>query len=239
MCMKGTKCLLSVLVFGISTSAVAEEGVDKKVSLDFGADVVSSYIWRGLDCGGFSAQPSATITWNTPGISLGVWASASLFDSSTFANMSEFDLSLSYSPTETLSIGLTDYHFCCGKYWGGWSFDKSSTHNLELNLSYDFGPMALAWNTCLTGADHKANGDRAYSSYIEATAPFCIAGVNCEAAVGACPWGYHFSVEEGSKFYVMNISCKAEKEIKGIPFFGQVIVNPRAESTYFVVGVSF
>ncbi len=218
--------------------AKAEE--NEKVTFEVGADVVSSYIWRGQACGGFSVQPGATITWNKPGISVGAWASAELFENSTFANMTEFDLSLSWAATEALSIGLTDYHFCGGRYWADWNFSGSASHNLEVNLSYDFGPVALAWNTNLTGADYHANGDRCYSSYMEVSAPFTLAGVDCEAAVGATPWDDHFTNVDGQEnFKVVNVSCKAEKDVKGIPFFAQVVFNPHAESTYFVVGVSF
>lgn len=234
-----SKCLLSsILVISVSSPAIAGEE-EKKVSLEVGADIVSSYVWRGIDCAGFSAQPGATLTWNRPGISLGVWASASLFERSEMMNMNEFDLLLSYSPNDAFSIGLTDYNFCSGKYLGDWTFNGSSSHNLELNLSYDFGPLALSWNTCMTGADHRSSGSRAYSTYVEASTPFTVGGVGCTATVGACPWGYHFGLDEGSSLYVMNLSFKAEKEVKGIPLFGEVVFNPRAESTFFVVGVSF
>ena len=239
--MKGnlTKCLFGILLLGVCPSAMAEDGDDAKVSFEVGADVVSSYVWRGIDCGGFSVQPGATVTWTRPGISFGAWASATLFDKTQFANMAEFDLALSYNPTDALTIGLTDYNFCGGKYFGDWDFSASSSHNLELNLGYDFGAVAVSWNTCLTGWDYNEDGDRAYSTYVEATVPFELGGVGCSAAVGVCPWGYHFTVDEGDSFSVMNVSLKAEKDVKGIPFFGQIVVNPRAESTYFVVGVSF
>ena len=236
---KVTKCLLGVLMFGVGTSAYAGDETDEKVSLEVGADIVSSYIWRGIDCAGFSAQPGATVTFNRPGISFGVWASASLFDMSEFANMNEFDLSLSYSPSDAFSVGLTDYHFCNGKYWADWTFNGNSAHNLELNLSYDFGGMAVAWNTCLTGPDHRSTGDRAYSTYFELSKPFSVSGVDCTATVGACPWGYYFGAEYGSGFSVANVSLKAEKEFKGVPIFGEIVFNPRTEKTFFVVGVSF
>ncbi|MBR0036736.1 MAG: hypothetical protein IJP70_03745 [Bacteroidales bacterium] len=230
--------VLSVVMLMPASPLKAED--NEKVSFEVGADLVSSYIWRGQSCAGFSVQPSATFTWNKPGISVGAWASAELFQNSTFANMNEFDLSLSWSPIEALSVGLTDYHFCTGDYWSEWNFSGKASHFLELNLSYDFGPVAVAWNTNLTGDDYHANGDRCYSSYVEVSAPFTLAGVDCEAAVGATPWDDHFTNGAGQEnFKVVNVSCKANKEIKGIPFFAQIVFNPHIESTYFVVGVSF
>ncbi len=213
---------------------------DEKVSLEFGADVVSSYIWRGYSCGGFSVQPSATVTFNKTGISLGAWASAELFENASFANMNEFDLTLSYSPIEALSVGLTDYHFCNGNYIRDWNFSGTATHNLELNVSYDFGPVAVAWNTCLTGADYNSEGDRAYSSYFEVSAPFKLGGFDCSGAVGVLPWEDSFtSGGDNGGFNVCNLSFTAAKEIGKIPFSGQIIYNPQSEATYFVVGVSF
>jgi len=224
----------------LMTAVPAFAADDEKVSLEVGADVVSSYVWRGYSCGGFSIQPAATLTFNKPGISFGVWASAELFENSQFANMNEFDLALTWAPTEALSVGLTDYHFCNGNYIRDWNFSGTAVHNLELNLSYDFGPLAVAWNTCLTGNDYNADGDRAYSSYCEVSAPFKLGGLDCSGAVGMIPWEDSFtSGSSTSGFCVCNLSFTASKEIGKIPVSGQVVYNPRSEATYFVVGVSF
>lgn len=233
-------CVLSVLFLSsvASFTAKAEEG--DKVTFEVGADVVSSYVWRGQACAGFSIQPGATITWEKPSISAGVWASAELFENHSFANMSEFDLFVSWSPVENLSVGLTDYHFCGGNYWRNWDFSGTAVHNLELNASYDFGPVALSWNTCLTGPDYDAKGDRCYSTYVEASAPFTLGGVSCTGIVGILPWEDGFmSGGENTGFNVVNLSLKAEKEIGKLPLFGEVIFNPQTEGTYFVIGVSF
>lgn len=239
--MKKVFVLAAFLVCGMMMvpTAKAEES-EKSVELEVGADVVSSYVWRGQSCGGFSVQPSATITFTKPGISLGAWASAELFERSAVANMTEFDLALSWSPIEALSVGVTDYYFYADHYLRDWNFSGGASHFLELNVGYDFGFLALAWNTCLTGADYKANGDRAYSSYFEASAPFTIGGVDCSAALGIVPWEDSFTTggyNEG--FNVTNIALTASKELKGLPFMGQIVYNPQLETTYFVVGLTF
>ena len=77
------------------------------VTVSVGADVVSSYLWRGQECGGFSVQPSATVTFNQPGISVGAWASAELFQKGTDAlNMTEIDLSLCWNPIDLYRIQI-------------------------------------------------------------------------------------------------------------------------------------
>lgn len=233
-------CVMYVFLAVFSFAPVfAQEAEGEKVTFEVGGDLVSSYVWRGQSCGGFSVQPAATLSFPKVGLSFGVWASAELFERSEFANMNEFDLSISYSPIEAFSVGLTDYHFCTGKYWSDWTFNEKSSHYLELNCSYDFGPLALAWNTCLTGADYNEDGDRAYSSYVEVSAPFKLCGVECTGAVGACPWDDCFTTGGANGFSVVNVALTATKEVKGLPLFGQIVFNPRAESTYFVVGLSF
>lgn len=238
--MKKVMMIAAISGLFLMTATPAKAADDEKVSMEVSADVVSSYIWRGQDCGGFSIQPAATITFNKPAISFGVWASAELFDTKITANMAEFDLSLSWAPTEALSIGFTDYYFCNDYYLRNWNFSGYSSHNLELNLSYDFGPVALSWNTCLTGADYNSEGDRAYSSYIEASAPFKLGGLDCSGAIGILPWEDSLtSCGMNTGFNVCNLSFTASKEIGSLPMSGQIVYNPQTEATYFVVGISF
>lgn len=239
------ECLfkVSVLVMSLgtlTTVAKAEEPA-KSISIEAGADVVSSYIWRGQDCGGFSIQPSLTISHETSGLSFNVWASAELFEGSEWANMNEFDLALSWSKGG-LSLGLTDYNFCTGKYFGDWTFNGESSHNLEANLGYDFGPLALSWNTMLTGSDHRINNKgeltRNYSTYFEISAPWKLVGVEGSAAIGASLWDDAFTAVDNESFNICNISVTATKEFFKLPFSASVIANPQTDKVYFVIGVT-
>lgn len=226
----------------IATPAFAEEP-EPAVSLSVGADVVSSYIWRGQELGGFSVQPSATITFNKANISLGAWASAELFEKGGAVNVMEFDWTLSWSPIEPLTIALTDYYLSSNSYFGDWNFSARASHNLEAQLGYDFGPVALSWNTCLTGFDHRVSNNelkRNYSTYFEVSAPFKLGGVDCSAAVGARLWDDAFTAQDGNdKFNVCNISLTANKEVFHLPLMGQIVFNPQTDNAYFVVGLSF
>ena len=47
-----------------------------KVEASVGADIVSSYIWRGENLGGMSVQPSLSLEYK--GLSLEAWGSAGL-----------------------------------------------------------------------------------------------------------------------------------------------------------------
>lgn len=230
---------LCCLGMSVTSSSYAEEP-ETAVSLSLGADVVSSYVWRGQELGAFSVQPSATLTFNGPGISLGAWASAELFSSGeTSVNMREFDLFVSWSPVEALSIGVTDYYFCSSDYLSAWNFSSGSSHTLEANLGYDFGPVALSWNTVLAGVDHDCSGKRTYSTYAEISAPYKLAGVEGSLALGASLWDDSYTQVGSTGFKVCNIALTAQKELFKIPFMGRVVFNPHTDRVFFVVGLSF
>ena len=216
---------------------------EERVALEWSADVVSAYVWRGTQCGGFSVQPGATVSWPRTGLSVGAWASAELFENRTFANMTEFDLTGAYSVGD-LTLMLTDYYFCNERYLSTWTWNRTSAHRLEASVAYDFGPIALSWNTCLTGPDHNAKGNRLYSTYIEASAPFTLGGMECMATVGGVPWEVSTFICAGGEApsrhaNVVNCSLSAQKTLKGIPLMVQLTYNPYTEGMYFVVGVHF
>lgn len=85
------------------------------------------------------------------------------------------------------------------------------------------------------------DGKRAYSSYVELSAPFKLASVDWSAAVGASPFANDYYQTNG--FAVTNLSLKAEKEIKvtdsfSIPVFGQIVGNPCSQKAYLVFGLT-
>lgn len=228
--------LLSGMVIAIPAMSMAQDTVETSV----GADVVSSYIWRGQDLGGVSIQPSLSIGYK--GFSLGAWGSVGIESADT----KEFDLTLGYS-TGGFSISVTDYWFTSkddpAKYFHYGA--HSTAHTFEAQIGYDFGPLALNWYTNFAGADGvNKDGDRAYSSYISATAPFKLGGLDWTAEIGATPWANSFYNSWSSGFAVCDISLGATKEIKitdsfSIPAFAKATWNPRTEGAYFVFGLSF
>ena len=147
-----------------------------KVEASVGADFVSNYIWRGTDCGGVSIQPSMEVSYK--GLSLAAWGSVGIDKE----DAREIDLTLGYN-TGGFSVSVTDYWFSYHKEDGGYTGDyfkygaHSTVHIFEATLGYDFGPLALSWNTYFAGDDYtKENGDRAYSTYVGISAPFKLGG---------------------------------------------------------------
>jgi len=59
------------------------------------------------------------------------------------------------------------------------------------------------------------------------------------AAIGMVGGAYVNLFNRSEGFNVTNIAFTANKELKGLPFMGQVVYNPQLETTYFVVGLTF
>ena len=229
------KIVLMAMMIATGYSAMAQ---DDKVETTIAADFVSSYIWRGLDCGSVAVQPTLGIGYK--GLSLSAWGSYGLTDPD---DVKEFDLTLAYT-TGGFNIGITDYWFDRGgldpegRYF---KYDAHGTnHVFEANIGYDFGPLSLQWFTNFAGNDGTNKDDkRAYSSYAELAIPFKLATVDWTATAGAVPWATTSYGTSG--FAVTNLALKATKEIKvtdtfSIPVFGQVVGNPCSQKAYLVFG---
>ena len=225
---------VGALALGLMAFAPAAMAQDK-VEATVAADVVSQYYWRGQDLGNVSLQPTLGIGYK--GLSLTAWGSVGL---SKWDDTKEFDLTAAYD-AGGFHVGITDYWFNTGdgRYF---HYDSHSTaHVFEANVAYDFGPVALSWFTNFAGADgNNKDGKRAYSSYVEATAPFKLGGCDWVAAVGAVPYATSF-YGDANGFAVTNVSLKATKDLKitdsfSVPVFAQVAANPSNEKAYLVVG---
>ena len=227
------KIVLIAMMIATGYSATAQDKVETTVAADF----VSSYIWRGLDCGSVAIQPTLGIGYK--GLSLSAWGSYGLTDPD---DVKEFDLTLAYT-TGGFNIGVTDYWFSVGldpdaRYF---KYDAHGTnHVFEANIGYDFGFASLQWFTNFAGNDGLNKDDkRAYSSYAELAIPFKLATVDWTATAGVVPWATSLYGTTG--FAVTNVSLKATKDIKvtdtfSILVFGQIVGNPCSQKAYLVFG---
>ena len=216
-------------------AAMSAANAQDKVEATMQADVVSQYLWRGQELGQVSLQPSLGLSYK--GLSLTAWGSVGLSEP---GDTKELDLTLAYS-TGGFNIGVTDYwfnspnerYFCYGAH--------STSHVFEANVGYDLGPVGVQWYTNFAGNDGVGNGgSRAYSSYVEVSAPFRLAGCDWSAAVGAVPYATDF-YSSADGFAVTNVSLKASKDISvterfAIPLFAGLAVNPSTEKTYLYCG---
>lgn len=235
--------LFSTIAFPLSAQdsdapALPESAESKSagpVSAHIGVDLVNQYIWRGQDLGNVSLQPTLGIEWK--GLSLSAWGSVGI---SNFADDKELDFTLAYT-NSGFNVGITDYWFSNGSYFQ-YKAGKT-THIWEANVGYDFGFLSIQWFTNFAGNDGlNSNGNRAYSSYFELTAPFRLGGLDWAATFGAVP--YSTTSYNANGFCVTNISLRATKDFvikekHHLPIFAGITANPRNEKVYLLFGVSY
>ena len=197
---------------------------DSVKAQDFGADVVSSYVWRGTQFGtGPHIQPWMEL--GTGALTGGIWGT---FQTNSLADGSgnELDLWVSYD-LGPLALTVTNYSFpnSDGTYSAGGVFDG----DVEVSGSTSLGPIDLSVGY-FTGLE---------ALYIEAGFPIGPVGV-----------GIGYGSDGADAFYaggesgLVNISLSGEKEIKmsedfSLPVFGSFIYNADSEAAFLVFGVSF
>ena len=232
--MRIIKVLTLAAVAMVSFSAAnAQDKVEGSVS----ADVVSRYVWRGQALGDAAVQPSASLSYK--GLSLSAWGSYGFLNTE---DTKEFDLTLSYT-VGGFNVGVTDYWFSYygadNKYFEYRAHDTS--HVWEANVGYDFGPLAIQWYTNIAGADGiNKSGKRAYSSYVQLSAPFSLATCDWTATIGAVPYATSF-YSDVNGFAVTNVALRATKAIPvckkwSLPLFMEGSCNPSTKKGYLVVG---
>ena len=199
---------------------------------DFGADVVSSYVWRGTQFGtGPAVQPWFTLPEITSGLELGVWGSFPLSDDGgehASGQTYELDLYASYD-FGPFALTVTNYTFptATGVY---------DTANYEL---FD-GDMEVSASASL-GAIGLTVG---YFTDLEALyveAGTTVGGMDLAIGYGSDGDGAFYA---GGESGLVNVSLGGSKDIKitddySLPLFGSFIYNPDAEAAFMVVGMSF
>ncbi|MBI5217407.1 MAG: hypothetical protein HY958_00560 [Bacteroidia bacterium] len=256
--------LVISLCFFYAGSVSAQD--DSPFSL--GADVMSRYIWRGVNLGGSSPsiQPWLKYTVSTKDtthvFTVSAWGAYSVAEFKT----QETDLILSYTFKNMVTFWLTDY-FCFkdtilarNKYFN--YNQKTTGHIFEPGISF-YGtqeiPFTLSFFMNVYGADAKKTkeirndtviaGDIFMSKYIELGYKKTIKGVDFNPFIGAAlddpnenkrEPGYYANKSAG----VINLGIKVSKKIKitdkyELPVQAILITNPEAENIYFVFGISF
>ena len=210
-------------------------------SMQFGTELMSSYVCRGKYLAGPSFQPSARFAWG--GFYIGVWGSIDFSGS----KMREVDLTLGYR-VGRFDVSVTDYYIAPqnieGRFfeWGG-----HGPHAIEAIVSYTVHPrvpIGLSWGTVIAGADIGNDGRRNFSSYVDISYPFTVRryGVDCKTGVGFMPWSTE-NCYDTRGFAVSNVYLHATKywTLRGKMQLGlltRFICNPYREQFNFVGGVT-
>lgn len=225
-----------IAVFGMILATSMKANAQERVAANVGADLVSSYVWRGQDLGNAAIQPNLSLNYR--GLSLSAWGSVGLVSE----DVKELDLTLGYAIGD-FSVSLTDYWFNTNPKYFDYAA-HSTAHVFEAQIGYDFGILDINWYTNIAGADGiNKEGGRAYSSYIQLNAPFTLGGLEWDAEIGATPWATSFYAKANG-FTICDVALKAYKDFKisdavSIPVFAKIAWNPATEGAHFVFGLSF
>lgn len=200
------------------------------------ADFVSSYIWRGMDSGNASVQPSLGFNWK--GLTVYTWGSTEFREENN-----EIDLSLEYTCKNLMLYANNYFTQTEEEPFDYFNYSSHSTgHTFEVGAGYclkESFPLTVSWYTTFAGNDYRENGRRAWSSYCELSYPFTVKGVDLNVEAGFTPWEGMYA----SRFSVVNVGFSVAKELKitsefSLPVFGKLVANPSEEQLYFVFGVS-
>ena len=221
---------IMLMMAGLNT-AHAQSAVKADLTLGF----TSSYVWRGINMGSTVLQPELSLGWK--GLAFYVSGSSGLIDP-----RNEIDLTLLYTKGG-FTIGFTDYWDDMG---GTRYFDyrpKETGHSTEAFVQYDLGPVAVSWQTFFFGSDsQEADGRRAFSSYLELSAPFRLMGLDWLAMAGFVPWASDYYGTR--QFTFQSVSLKAIKAIPisdrfSLPIYAELIATPANGKLFFVAGLKF
>lgn len=239
------KTLFAILFLCLAGFTLAQD-----LSLTVGADVVSRYIWRGLNVNdAVNIQPALTLS--VSGFSVGFWGSYSLSNdtsSNTFGQEVDTWLGYTYAFENGMSIGaiVTDYYFPnAGIKWGNFNnYDDPAgpgAHTIETGLFLK-GPNSFPLS--LSGYILVYN-NAGNNTYFQMDYPVTVADVPLNFFIGAAGGSEDDPGYYGTEtFNVINVGVKATKSVKitenySLPISVTFLINPRTEISYLVFGLTF
>jgi hypothetical protein len=221
-----------------------------KAQFSTGADVVSSYVWRGFsqDRSIITTKSDTTSLLGTPnvqpyisytigGFTIGSWASSS------FGGLvKEVDLYATYVFSPALSVTITDYNWGFASKKGYFDYSATTDHIYEATVAFtgpEKFPLSASVNTMFLGADKKASdGKQAYSTYIELG--YQVTPVVKVFAGGLLGESGAYVTTGGG---VTNVGIKVSKSIAitdkfSLPVYGILGANPYSGNAFFVAGIT-
>ncbi len=233
--------------------------------IQLGADIMSRYVWRGVNLGGSSPSLQPWVKLNTyskdsvHNFTIGAWGAYTFSQTSN----QEVDLYLTYTYKNMVSLTVTDYFF--PEYYSSdnrnnfFNYDQDSTcHVFEAIASFngtESFPFTFSFGMNFYGNDaRKINDDGSagkifMTKYVEVGYKKNINGVDFNAFIGAAidkpsndrgEVGFYGNKTSG----VINLGFKASKSIQisdkfSLPVQASLITNPEAENIFLVFGISF
>lgn len=227
------KKYLLIILLSISTSINAQ--IDSIVSVDFGGDFMSSFIWRGSKLSSSPAiQPNMNL--NIGNFSIGAWASWQLSD-----YWHETDLCISYE-NDFLMLGVIDY-FTVSDFYSISFFNYQSgqsAHILEAFVGFpgnDKIPFQIIYSNTFFG-DLNDDGEEYYSGFLELAWLFSLKETDAMLKLGLSPYEGMYA----DKAAIVETAFCLGKSIKITDGFSinaqsQLVLNPYSQDIFLVFGI--
>ncbi|MDP4183641.1 MAG: hypothetical protein Q8862_00590 [Bacteroidota bacterium] len=241
--MKNTYSFFGLTLFAMNAfcaTPASSQDSTKKVQLKVTADLVSSYVWRGVKATNTpNFQPTMAIVKNN--FEAGVWGSTDFS-----GDYKEVDLNTSYT-IGALKMGVTDYNWTFQKPYFGYRHSNTD-HIIEGSLSFlgtSTMPLSVSVNTMFYGSDKKSSNPNknAYSTYIELGYPI---SSSVSLFMGATPGDGYYGDGYGKSggFAFVNLGVTGTRSLKisdvySLPIKATFGVNPQQEDLYLVFGITF
>jgi hypothetical protein len=254
------KKMMIVACFGMffnlaSYDAISQDDESTSGSnLTIGTDLVSRYVWRGLNLGGSSPhiQPFVEYAFGESGLAVGAWGSYSL---GLGMAGTEADLYISYSPVDWLGLTISDYFFPTDAPFERndyFNYKKNETgHTFEAMITLggtESFPLYSTFAINFYGADGvNEKGENYNAKYIELGYNKSINDFDMSAFIGVAPDDPKTD-QGGEGWYgdsagIINLGLTVSTTRKladySLPVFSSLIFNPEAGNFYIVVGLSF
>ncbi|HWQ25384.1 MAG TPA: hypothetical protein VN367_01250 [Chlorobaculum sp.] len=229
--MKKSAKLLSLavaLLAGFGTSTAQAEG------FKVGADVVSSYVWRGTELGDSPAiQPNVSYTFKDSNIVLGAWGSYAL-QKSTPGGISgdyrykEVDL-FATLPVGPFSFTVTDYYVPVDGVGDSFDFSNDGPNTVELSANYVYKNLGL------TAAIFVAGNDYDNAKYCEATYKFYDKDGYTAKLVAGLGDDDYYGDKNSQDIALVNTGFSVAKD----RYTGAYVYNPATKASSLVFMASF
>jgi hypothetical protein len=244
--------ILSILSIFIMIGTINGPAFAQGLSIKAGGDIVSRYIWRGMDINNqANIQPYISLSYS--GLQFGFWGSYGLnhlnSTDENYSLSSEIDTWLSYSiPLNnyaSITALVTDFYYPSagigiGNFNNYDNINGPGAHTVEAGLVIAGGesvPLSLSGYVNI----YNDKGNNAYFQldYAATLNEFDI-GLFAGAALGSKDNPAYY---ETDKFNFINVGLKVSKSVKitdsfSLPVFCSYIINPKSELAFFVFGIS-
>lgn len=212
--------------FGSSTAQAADD-------LKIGADLVSSYLWRGGELGNSAAvQPAVSYPVLGGNAVIGAWGSYAIIADPSGYRYQELDPYITLSAGQ-FSLTVTDYYVQKGTS-RSFNFKNDGQNTVEASIAYTAGDFSLM------GAMFIAANTFNNAKYCEAGYGFYNKGnVSAKLFVGAGSNGYYGDTNDTSSTYnsikLANVGFTVTKD----RYSASYVLNPSTEKSSLVFMASF